>query len=307
MTNLIYKIKSKIFSQSIEAKKYKRPTYDELIQYQDYNRTKNNKLFLSFGSGRSGQNWFSKLFNSHKNWIGSAERFADYEAFYRFITYYKIPISKTGFFNLLKLSYKRDMALFQNSYISSPYWSVGVKEVTSELKPECIFFNIRNPIKTIESLHKKGWYLHSDKNKEINSPIIDITNNLYRSFSRIIPNDEYLDEWNSLSRIGKITWYWCTINKLIYSDFKNINNIEKYHIKLEDVDQNYEIYEKISEKFDLKNKMKKNKFLDVINKAPNKGSELKYFYKDWKQKEKDEFEKIINNLFPYYEEIKTNI
>ena len=102
MTNLIYKIKSKIFSQSIEAKKYKRPTYDELIQYQDYNRTKNNKLFLSFGSGRSGQNWFSKLFNSHKNWIGSAERFADYEAFYRYITYYKIPISKTGFFNLLK-------------------------------------------------------------------------------------------------------------------------------------------------------------------------------------------------------------
>ena len=45
----------------------------------------------------------------------------------------------------------------------------------------------------------------------------------------------------------------------------------------------------------------------LINKAPNKGSEIKYFYKDWKQKEKDEFEKIINDLFPYYEEIKTNI
>ena len=117
MKNLIYRFKSKIFNHSVEAKKYKRPTYDELIKYEDFNRTKNNKLFLSFGSGRSGQNWFSKLFNSHKNWIGSAERFADYEAFYRYITYYKLPISKHGFFNLLKLSYKRDMALFQNSYI----------------------------------------------------------------------------------------------------------------------------------------------------------------------------------------------
>ena len=307
MKNLIYKLKSKMFRYSLEAKKYKRPTYDELIKYQNFTRSKNNKLFLSFGSGRSGQNWFSKLFNSHKNWVGSAERFADYEAFYRYITYYKLPISKVGFFELLKLSYKRDMALFQNSFISSPYWSVGVSEVTNELKPDCIFFNLRNPIKTIESLHMRGWYVHSNENRDINSPIIDITGNLYRSFSRIIPNDEYLDDWKTLSRIGKITWYWCTINKLIYSDFKNINNIKKYNIKLEDVDQNYEVYEKISEKFELRDKMKKNKFLDVINKAPNKGSDIKYLYKDWSQNEKNEFEKIISNFFPHYEEIKTNI
>jgi len=307
MKNLLYKFKSNIFKYSLEAKKYKRPTYDELIKYQNFTRTKNNKLFLSFGSGRCGMNWFSKLFNSHKNWIGSAERFADYEAFYRFITYYKLPISKAGFFYLLKLSYKRDMALFQNSFISSPYWSVGVNEVTNKLKPDCIFFNIRNPINTIESFYGKGWYLHSDENKDINSPNIDISGSLYRSFSRIIPNDDYHNEWKSLTRIGKIAWYWCTINKFIYSDFKNINNIKKYNIKLEDVDQNYEFYEKISEKFDLKTKMKKNKFLDVINKAPNKSGNLKYFYKDWNQNEKNEFEKIIDNFFPHYEEIKTDI
>jgi len=307
MKNLIYKFKSKIFSYSLEAKKYKRPTYDELIRYQSFTRTNNHKLFLSFGSGRSGQNWFSKLFNSHKNWVGSAERFADYEAFYRYMTYYKIPLSKVSFFNLLKLSYKRDMALFQNSFISSPYWSVGVNEVTNELKPDCIFFNIRNPIKTIESLHMRGWYYYSDESSGINSPGIDITGNLYRSFSRIIPNNEYLDEWKRLSRIGKIAWFWCTINKLIYSDFKNINNIKKYNIKLEDVNQNYEFYEKISEIFDLRTKMKKNKFLNIINKAPNKGTSKKYIYKDWSQKEKNEFETIIDNFFPQYDEIKTDI
>ena len=53
--------------------------------------------------------------------------------------------------------------------------------------------------------------------------------------------------------------------------------------------------------------MKKNKFLDVINKAPNKSGNLKYFYKDWNQNEKNEFEKIIDNFFPHYEEIKTDI
>ena len=97
MKNLIYKFKSKMFSHSLEAKKYRRPTYDELIKYQNFNRSKNNKLFLSFGSGRSGQNWFSKLFNSHKNWVGSAERFADFEAFYRYITYYYLSINSSFF------------------------------------------------------------------------------------------------------------------------------------------------------------------------------------------------------------------
>jgi len=307
VNNFFYTVKNRLFAFTNEAKKLKPPTYKELIKYQNFQRKNNNQLALSFGAGRCGQNWFSKIFNSHPNWVATNERFAQYEAFYRYICYYNLPIYKDGFMKLIELASKRDMAKFQNSFISSPYWSVGVNEVTNELKPDCIFFNIRNPIKTIESLHMRGWYYYNDENSAINSPGIDITGNLYRSFSRIIPNDEYLDEWKRLSRIGKITWFWCTINKLIYSDFKNINNIKKYNIRLEDVNQNYEFYEKISEIFDLRTKMKKNKFLNIINKAPNKATSKKYIYKNWSQKEKNEFETIIDNFFPQYDEIKTDI
>ena len=307
MNNFFYKIKNKFFDFSSEAKKLRRPTYDELIKYQNFQRKDNNVLALSFGAGRSGQNWFSKIFNSHPNWIGTCERFADYEAFYRYICYYNLPISKNGFIDLIELSSKRDMAKYQNSFISSPYLSFGIEELTNRLKPNSIFFNIRNPIKTVESLYNKGWYQNFNTQREINSPLIDITDSQYRSFSRIIPKGEYLKEWISLSRIGKITWFWSTVNKTIYDNFNNIQNIDKYYVKLEDVNQNYDIYEKLSKKFNFKSKMTESQFYKVLSKTPNNDTKLNHVYKNWNNVEKKEFENIIKSTFPYFDNISTNI
>ena len=307
MKNLIYKIKNKLFSYSEEAKKFKTPSYNELIKYKNFKKEDNNIFALSFGSGRSGQNWFSKIFNCHSNWVGTCERFAEYEAFYRYICYYNLPVHKDGFFNLIELSSKKDMALYGNSFISSPYFSLGAYELTDKLKPNYIFFNIRNPIETVESLFEKGWYSGIEGQKKIRSPLIDISDSQYRSFSRIVPNDEFLEEWLKLSRIGKITWFWSTINKTIYNDFNRIQNVDKFFVKLEDVNQNYDIYEKLSVKFDFENKMTKNQFYNVINKATNNDIGIKYLYKDWNDLEKKEFEKIVSEIFPYYDKIKTNI
>ena len=307
MNNIIYNFKNILFRYSKDGIKLKRPTYKTLMKYEKFKKNDNNKLALSFASGRSGQNWFSKIFNSHSNWIGSCERFADFEAFYRYVSYYNLPVNKDGFFKLMELSSKRDMSLYSNSFISSPYLSFGVKELTEKLMPNYIFFNLRNPIQTVESLHKKGWYLNYFSHNRISSPLIDFSQSQYRSFSRIIPKGEYLNKWLSLSRIGKITWFWSSINKAILDDFYTIKNVDKFYIKLEDIHQNYETYEKLADKFNFKSKMTKNKFFGVVNKAPNKGSNKKYFYKDWNSLEKKEFDIIINEIFPYYDKIKTNL
>ena len=307
MNSFIYKVKNRLFTYSKEAKKLRKPSYVELIKYQNFQKDNNNNLALSFGSGRSGQNWFSKIFNSHPNWIGSCERFADYEAFYRYVCYYNLPIFKDGFINLIELSSKRDMANYQNSFISSPYFALGAQELTNKLKPNYIFFNIRNPIQSVESLYKKGWYLNFDNQKKIKSPLIDISDSQYRSFSRIVPKGEYLEKWLELSRIGKITWFWSTINKFIYDDFNKILNVDKFFIKLEDVSQNYNIYDKLSKKFSFENKMTESQFYNALNKAPNNDTKLEYVYKNWNDLEKKEFENIINETFPYYDKIKTNI
>ena len=306
MKTLIYKIKNKLFRFSKEATKLSRPPYEELIKYKNFQRVGDNKFALSFGAGRCGQNWFAKIFNSHSNWIGTCERFADYEAFYRYISYYNLPIDKEGVFKLFELASNRDMAKYQNTFIASPYLSFGVNELYERLSPNYLFFNIRNPIKSVESFYRKGWYLNLN-NFTINSPLIDISDNLKRTFSRIVPHGEFFKEWIELTRIGKIAWYWATINKAIYDDFNKIKNVKKFSIKLEDVDQNYEIYEKLFNKFNFNKQMTKEQFYGVINKAPNRGPNDKYNYKDWNNLEKKEFENIINRIFPYYDNITTNI
>jgi len=306
MKTLIYKIKNKLFRFSKEATKLSRPPYEELIKYKNFQRVGDNKFALSFGAGRCGQNWFAKIFNSHSNWIGTCERFADYEAFYRYIGYYNLPIDKEGIFKLFELASNRDMAKYKNTFIASPYLSFGVNELHERLSPNYLFFNIRNPIKSVESFYRKGWYLNPN-NFTINSPLIDISDNLKRTFSRIVPHGVFFKEWIELTRIGKIAWYWATINKAIYDDFNKIKNVKKFSIKLEDVDQNYEIYEKLFNKFNFNKQMTKKQFYGVINKAPNRGPNDKYNYKDWNNLEKKEFENIINRIFPYYDNITTNI
>jgi hypothetical protein len=306
MNRLIYKIKNRFFRIGEEYNKLKKPLYRELFKYKNFLRKSDNNFILSFGAGRSGQNWFSKIFNSHQNWIGTCERFSDYEAFYRYITFYNLPINKQNFFKLLELSSNRDMAKYQNTFISSPYFSFGVEELYKKLKPNYLIFNIRNPVDSIQSFYQKGWYLNS--NDFINfGPSIDITNNLYRSFSRIIPKDNYLNEWLKLTRIGKLTWFWTTTNKTIYNSFNKIQNVEKLFVKLEDVDQNYEMYEKLSERFNFKKKLKKKSFENVLTKSSNFEFDYAYNYKDWSKIEKKEFASIIEKNFQDYDKIKTLI
>ena len=306
MKILTYKIKNKLYKISNEGKKIKRPSYEELKEYKNFTKNENNKFALSFGAGRSGQNWFTKIFNNHSNWIGTCERFVEYETFFRYITYYSLPINKEGIFELFELASKRDMAKYQNTFIASPYLSFGIQELTNRLNPDYLFFHIRDPIKSVESFYKKNWYLETD-NFGVDSPIIDTSLTLHRTLSRIVPKNDHFKEWLKLTRIGKITWFWATINKNIFNEFDKIKNKDKFFVKLEDVDQNYEIYEKLVNKFNFENKMTKNKFYNVINNAPNRELEKKYEYINWSNKEKKEFEYIIKEIFPKYNEIITNL
>ena len=198
------------------------------------------------------------------------------------------------------------MSKYQNTFISSPYLSFGVKELVKEIKPNYIFFNLRNPINSVESFFQKGWYNNANdfKNK---SPFIDISNNLYRSFSRIIPKSDFLDEWIKLTRIGKITWFYAITNKSIYDDFKNLDGVGTYYIKLEDIDQNYNFYEKLAEKFFFEKKMTKNSYFKTKITTPNIEFGNEYKFSEWSDLEKKEFENILTRFFPYYDEINTNI
>ena len=67
-------------------------------------------------------------------------------------------------------------------------------------------------------------------------------NSIHHSFGRIIPNDDYIDEFIDLTRVGKISWLYNAVNMHIYKNLETIGDINKFVFKLEDADQNYEYY-----------------------------------------------------------------
>ena len=300
MMNLMNKIVDKVYLRfynlTQEGQKLKRLNYNELMKYDDVDYKVNSYKILSFGAGRSGQNWLSKIFNAHNKWIGTNERFNDYEAFYRYIMHYNLPIDKESIYKLLELSIKHDQYKYGNSFIASPYFSFGMKELCDKLKPTDIFYNIREPIPTIESLYLKGFY-DSDYIFENNKlPTIDIKTGVYRGMSRILPNDEFLEEWLKLTRIGKVTWFWAYSNNILNKSFQDISLKSKYLLKLEDI-SNYDFYDFLDDKYNFENKLTKKQFNNIVNKTPNKSTGKKYKYKDWTIQEKKEYEYVMDKFY----------
>ena len=102
-------------------------------------------------------------------------------------------------------------------------------------------------------------------------------------------------------------FYSTIINILAQKNLVSETNIDKFFVKLEDVNQNYNAYEKLSQKFNFENKLTESEFYKVLNKAPNNDTKLSHVYKNWNNVEKKEFENIINSTFPHYDKISTNI
>jgi len=304
MKSFIDQFKEALYNRSTEGKKLRRPDYATLLEYKDLPYKLNSYKVLGFGAGRSGQNWLSKIFNTHPNWVGTNERFYDYEAFYRYITYHQLPIDRTPILKLLELSVKHDQYKYGNSFITSPYFSFGMEELFSSLHPTDIFLNIRKPVSSIESFYAKGFYATQEYflSLEKNQPSIDIQTGVYRGMSRIIPSDDFKQEWLSLTRIGKITWFWAVSNQQLYSSFKNLPTHKKYLLKLEEI-HNYDFYQFLDSKFDFENKLIKKEFYKVIEKTPNKIKYKNYKYKNWTQQEKKEYEYIVETFFPDYTKI----
>lgn len=267
----------------------------------------NKQLILSFAAGRSGQRWTNKIFTSHQNCNGACERFPDFEAYYRFVTWNKLPIDLSGFYDLLEKASDYDWQNADISIHSSPYFAFGIEELTKKLKPDYLFFHLRKPEDVINSNYLKGWYagdfLHLEKDKVLGIQPLNLTY-LHRNLGRIYPKDDFWDEWTQLTQIGKISWYYTTLNTYLYEKFKKLTNTKQWFFKLSDIDQNYDYYRFLAQKFELSPLLSKKEYLLLKGKMKNKGAKRRNI-SDWTSQEKKEYERFVDPFMDIYNEIKT--
>lgn len=266
----------------------------------------NKKLVLGFGAGRCGMRWFKSLVSAHRNAIGYHERFSLPEAFYRYCQWHGLPVDHEAFYRLLEEFLEKNLSQKDIVFVSSPWFTSPEGEVIQRLKPNQVIFFLRNAEESVNSFYCKGWYkdepIRSDPEK---CPGLQpsLAEYPHRSFSRVTPSNGQCPEWSSLTRTGKIAWYWGESNKRIYQMLKKIN-IEPWIVKLEDIQGDYEYFCRIARAMGLSKNISERRYKKISSRDRNKGKVIRTI-QDWTKQEKNEFEKIILPFESIYQDLKT--
>ena len=280
---------------------------EQLNTIKEKNKAQDSKKILSFASGRSGQRWMTSIFGSHINSSAVCEPMHEFEAFFRYVTWNKINIDLEPFYIELEKKIEKDLTKSNYSLLASPYFAFGIEELHERINPNYIFYHIRNPKEVINSLYVKGWYIENPIRKNSNC-IHGIqphwSTSIHHSLGRIIPKNDEIDEWNKLTRIGKITWYYKTINKHIIHFLENIPDENKWIFKLSEIDQNYDYYIKLAKSFKLSPLLSRKEFMTLKGNQINRAKHKRNF-DDWSNVEKKDFNFQIEDLLEYYEKINS--
>ncbi|MFC2048985.1 hypothetical protein ACFLR5_02045 [Elusimicrobiota bacterium] len=272
-------------------------------QYETTDRNK-KKLILGIETGRSGMRWLRGIFCAHDNITGANdERNTIAGAFYRYIVWNKLPIDIRGIIEITKKDIIKDWSRADTTLICSPYFSHGFLNIFNELKADNVIWAINDPRFTVTSFYNKGWYIEDNIRAEKNlcngfQPAVDSWSHF---FGRVVPKGDFYDEWISLTRIGKISWFLNTVNQEIYSYIKQIPGKKVWIFRLEDADQNYHYYLELAEKFNLLPLISKRKFLSLKGKTVRQSENV---VKEWSEQEEKEFDRYTVEYRNIYRELR---
>ena len=158
---------------------------------------KDRKLIVAYSAGRSGSRWMGYVFLAHQNVAGGIHRLSGFEEFYRYVTWYKLPIDLEGYYMGMQDLIDQDWAKSATALYSSPNLAFGIEEISKRFKPNLSFFHIRDPEATINSFFEKGWYQDPLLKKDlhlVNGPQPLSSDFFDHSFGRMMPNDDYYEE-----------------------------------------------------------------------------------------------------------------
>jgi len=277
--------------------------YDYAAAYRKVNRSK-KKLALALQTGRSGMKWLCAIFAAHDNAYGAGERNRTAEAYYRYISWNRLPIDTAGILAVCRREILADWGRVNLSLLSSPYFAYNFLYLYEGLCPDRVIWAINDPLFTLTSIYNKGWYCE-DYKKSDNRLALGFQPQLEKRwshyFGRLVPHGDFFDEWQKLTRVGKIAWYLNETTKEIQFSVKQIPREKIWVYKLEEADQNYAYYLRLADDFGLQPLMSKDKFLSLKMKTAWRSENIE---KKLNRRERKEFETYAADYIEIYRGLK---
>ncbi len=263
---------------------------------------KNNQIIdnvgFAIGTGRCGTNFLAKLLELEPHLKSTHERNPLNETFHRYCKWYDLPVDNEGFLQSKETEILKDLEKKDYSFEASAFLSVSIKELYERFGAKFLLL-VRSPEKVINSYLVKGWY--QDRFIQANHDLAlgyQKNKSFHHFLGRPAPTGSKLNQWQTMTRVGKLAWYWNELNFRVIHLFEQIPKEYCKVQKLEEFD--YQSYIDITNFFGFDPHVTVKQFESLTNKKPNSFTEVPTI-EDWTDQEKMEFEQEIKPMAKYFD------
>ena len=248
---------------------------------------------FAIGTGRCGTNFIYRVFDLEPQVASSHERHRFNDTFHRYCKWYNIAIDHEGFLTQKERGIRDDLSHCRVSFEASSYLSLSINELYRRFDAKFILL-VRAPERVVNSYLRKGWYEHPIVRADANKPpSYQETSSFHHFLGRLVPSHKKFYTWQTMSRVGKIAWYWSALNASILTQFSNIPSTHWRIQKLEEF--SYESFLKIANFVGITPTLEQVDFVNLATSRPNQLSSTPEA-RPWNAQETGEFEREVSSI-----------
>ena len=262
----------------------------------------NKRVCFAIGTGRCGTQFLYKLLAKEPTIASHHERHPLSDTFERYCRWNQLPVDQAGFLATKQAGIETDLAHHKISFEASAYLSLSLAALYEYFDARFVFL-IRSPHKVVNSYLQKDWYAHKHYHENLQkaSGYQPGMAEPHHSFSRMVPRGEEAQDWSDMTRVGKLAWFWRTLNQQILEQLESLPSENYRIIRIEDFD--YSKYLELADFIGYPPEVSEDLFLKLTASRPNRLFPRRQV-RDWTGQERAEFEQQVATLserwdYPY--------
>ncbi|HYD87295.1 MAG TPA: hypothetical protein VEA80_07460 [Vitreimonas sp.] len=248
---------------------------------------------FAVGTGRCGTKFLAEVFARDPSVASHHERHAFSDTFHRYCRWYGIDADEAGFVATKRSAIEQDLRTHLYSFEASAFLSLSLNVLHEKLGANVVAM-VRRPDKVVASYLRKGWYASEPHLDDPDKPptMQDVTMP-HHFLGRTMPRGAEFARWSRLTRVGKLAWYWSTLNRALLEQAEKLPRGAVLVQKLEELD--YARFRQVADFLDAPQNVTETEFTLVRTRRPN-ASEAMRTPHVWTEVERREFEAEVREV-----------
>ena len=254
-----------------------------------------DRVGFAVGTGRCGTLFLHEVMTKEPGVASSHERNPHNEAFQRYCKWHGLPVDDEGFLAIKGREISADLQRHAYSFEASPYLALSVRELYERFGAKFILL-VRRPDRVVTSFVHKGFYgqPYAVGNPDLATGYQEqVPERPFTFFARISPRGGFFREWNGMTQVGKVAWFWKAYNERTLEALDRLPPDHFRTVRIEDLD--YSKYVELSRFLGVKSCIGEGDF-EALRHAQPHAFWRKRGVDQWSSQEIGEFEAQVGEL-----------